>query len=780
MYKILILISAALFLTSCMKSPRYTMLQEDVTGRAEIVQKRTENISHRTHIITSDSDLLFVADSMVSNAEKLASNGKPQAAQNLLSILFEFFTVPEYICEQTEAVLNRVAHLYVETLPVNYTDFVPLPIAAFVARYQFQMLMDEIDTTTVDMSLFPMECVSGTIFNLPITYNHRVQQALQILLAERRQERMLRLLNRSLIYRPFMKEMFEEAGLPTDITFLPLLESAFNSRAYSHAHASGLWQFIPSTGTSFGLRQNYWADERRDPYKSTAAAIAYFTRLYGMFDDWYLALAAYNAGNGRIRRHIANGVAANPDTVVTYWDMQLPRETMSYVPLFIGYQIIGRNPTCFGFFPDSSIAPFAFDTVSVSSVVEMSRIAKELGIPLDTLRRMNPAVKHDITPPNMKNFTLYVPQGSRETFTKFYASLKPEDRINWFRYRVAAGDNLNNVARRFDVPVAAIRDLNQMRGNTLTAGRHILLPLADNAETAARITRAIEEERKARARETATGRVNHRVASGETLGSIARMHGVSLSDVQRWNPDIEPRRLRVGSIVIIHTNREAAAAAQTQAATAPAGAAVGTQAAQAAPSERPVQAQQRNGNAAQTPPPAAQTTAQPAAPVQQQTASSTSTSGKERRTHIVQSGENLFRISRNLNVSLSDLAAWNNKDVNNPIIRVGETLVYYADPTTAAAQTPPAATTPPPAPAVATAAPAATSTNANANTTAAANTNGEIINYRVGRGDTFYSIARMFSTTVADLEALNNITASQLQAGQMIRVRNNTVTGVSN
>jgi LysM repeat protein len=142
----------------------------------------------------------------------------------------------------------------------------------------------------------------------------------------------------------------------------------------------------------------------------------------------------------------------------------------------------------------------------------------------------------------------------------------------------------------------------------------------------------------------------------------------------------------------------------------------------------------------------------------------------------------LFRISRNLNVSLSDLAAWNNKDVNNPIIRVGETLVYYADPTTtAAAQTAPAATTPPPAPAVATAAPAAaSSTNANANTTAAANTNGEIINYRVGRGDTFYSIARMFSTTVADLEALNNITASQLQAGQMIRVRNNTVTGVSN
>jgi len=760
------------------------MLQEDQPSRAHTIQ-RPEGISRGTHILTETSDLLFVADTMITNAEKLVSNGKPQEAQNLISILFEFFPIPEYICDNTEAMLNRVAHLYVEKLPVNYTDSVPLSIVAFVARYQFNMLMNEIDTATVDMSLFPMHCLQEVVFNLPITFNHRVQVAMQTLLAERRQERMLRLLNRSLIYRPFMKEMFEEAGLPTDITFLPLLESAFNSRAYSHAHASGLWQFIPATGTSFGLRQNYWADERRDPYKSTAAAIAYFTRLYGMFGDWYLALAAYNTGNGRIRRHINNAKAANPDTIPTYWDMQLPRETMSYVPLFIGYQIIGRNPTCFGFFPDSSISPFSLDTVNISSVLDMGLIARGMGIPLDSLRRINPAIKHNLTPPNMRNFTLYIPNGSRARFDEFYASLRPEDRITWFRYRVIAGDNLNNVARRFGVSAQAIRDLNQMRNNTLVAGRHILLPLPDNAETAARVARAQREEEERRRLEAASGRINHRVSSGETLGSIARLHGVSLNDVQRWNPDIEPRRLRIGSIVIIHTNRQAAAAtAPVAQRAAPTGAAVGTQAAQALPSEQPANG---NGNGAQTTPPQQQQTTQPVAPAttpatqaattppaqpQQTAPAATNGAGREQRRYVVQSGDNLFRISRNLNVSLSDLATWNNKDINNPVIRVGETLVYYVD-----AGTP-----------VATVAPATPATNANNATTtapasapaASTSTDGEIINYRVSRGDTLFSIARMFSTTVADLEALNNMTANQLQAGQTIRVRNNATTANSN
>ncbi|MCL1947783.1 MAG: LysM peptidoglycan-binding domain-containing protein [Chitinivibrionia bacterium] len=737
---------AALMLCSCLKSPRYSGPHEKTDDEHTSELDLKEQITRYTHIVNDDDELFFIVDSIVTNAENLTLDGDHQSAQNLIKIIFEIFSIPEESSENTDLILYRIARLYVEKMPPNYIDSIPMSITAFVTQYQFQVIMSEIDTANIDISNLPINCVKDVLFNIPVTYNKRVQQAMLVLLAANRSERMIRLLNRSMIYRPFMVKMYEEAGLPTDITYLPLLESAFNPKAYSKAHASGLWQFIPSTGRIFGLRDSYWLDERRDPIKSTEASIAYFKRLYELFGDWYLALASYNCGEGRVGRHIRNGKEANPDSLVTYWDLQLPSETMNYVPLYIGYQIIGKNPKCFGFFPDTSIVAFPYDTVKVSDCIDMAKIAKGIGISTDSLRNINPHIKQFCTPPDAKNVTLYIPLETKELYNNFYATLTPEDKVKWYRYKVASGDNLNSISKKFGASVQAIKDMNRMKSNTLAAGRYILLPLPDNETTAQNIIKADEEEKKAAAAAApkiqkptdASGKVNYRVSSGETLYSISRLYEITVNDIMAWNPKIKPRYLREGDIVVIYTDKHQISQ-------------------QAQQTEKKTESTTTANSATNT----TNTTATTPATQTAQTQTADKKPDGEQQKYVVRNGDNLFQISLKLKVSLSDLIAWNNKDSDNPIIYPGETLLYYQGSSTKSTTT------------------AQTQTNVKEVKTAVSG-NSDVINYRVNVGDTFYSIAKTFSTTIQELEVLNGFKARELKAGQIIKVLDKTPTSLVN
>ena len=723
-------VASAILLCSCLESPRKLSTAPHNEITAEYHTETISRITQSTHIVSDNTELMAIADTILSNAEKMTLDRNFEGAQRLIRILFEILPLADENNEDTDDFLYRIASFYLEKMPPMFVDSIPQSIAAFVLRYQFEMLMSELDTANLDMSQIPLlNCTRDIFFNIPITYNARVQQAFAILLAPNRSERMIRFLNRMNLYQPFMKEMYREAGLPTDITYLPLLESGFNPRAHSVAHASGIWQFIPGTGNAFNLRQNHWLDERRDPIKSTEASIKYFTQLYNMFGDWYLALAAYNTGQGRVRRilnakrkELLDAGVPESEINITYWDLNLHRETMGYIPLYIAFKVIAKNPRCFGFFPDTSIAAFPFDTIKVSESIEMARIAEALGISADSLRFINPHIRQFVTPPDMPNVNLFIPLGTKELYQEFYSKLTPEDRIRWHRYRVVAGDNLNSIARRFGTTAQAIRDINRMRNNTLSVGRYILIPIPQNENLA----RIIEEEEKRaaaqpaanqRQRQAAVGnRVNYRVSSGETLHSIARLYGVSVDDVISWNPNIRPRFLKVGDIVVIYTDGRA-----------------GQQAA----------AQPQQASAAQTAAPSA-----------------------AQQKYVVKSGDNLFQISRRLNVKLSDLIEWNNKDADNPVIRPGETLVYYAS---APAQTAAATQTQTQTQQATAAQPSATQQRATAQPSSSG---GDTINYVVKSGDTFFSIARNFSSSVAELEALNNIKANQLQAGRTIKVVN--------
>ena len=721
-YKLLLL-AVTFLLCSCLQSPRFTAPQENIVN--DVKTEEILKIAENTHIINDNEELIVIADVMLSNAEKLSLDRNFQGAQQLIKVLFEILPLSDENDENTDEFLYRIASFYVEKMPPQYIDSIPQSIIAFVTLYQFQTIMNEIDTTNIDISQLQLNCTRDVLFNVPITYNKRVQQALLALLAADKSERMIRLLNRKLFYRPFMIEMYREAGLPTDITYLPLLESAFNPKAYSWAHASGLWQFIPSTGKIFGLRDSYWLDERRDPIKSTEASIAYFKRLYNMFDDWYLALASYNTGEGRVRRlvrekkkELIEAGMPEENIKVTYWDLQLPKETMNYVPLYIAYQIIAKNPKCFGYIIDSTITPFPYDTIKISDCVDMAKIAKGIGISADSLKGINPHIKQFCTPPDAKDVNLYIPLGTKELYTKFYSTLKSDDKIKWHRYKIASGDNLGSIAKKFGTTIQAIKDMNKMKNNALVAGRYILLPLP---ESGVDLTKIIAEEEKkaaakpAREKQMPTAgnseKINYKVSSGETFYSIARLYDISISDIQSWNPNITPKSLRAGDILIIYMNGQA-----------------GQQAAAATKSTQTTQTQQNIA-----------TQSQP-------------TSG-EKQKYVVKDGDNLYQISLKLNVKLSDLIEWNNKDKNKPIIRPGETLVYYS--TTGEQKT--------------------NTTTQNVTTQSSPlPSNQSVINYKVQKGDTFYSIARNFSTSVAELESLNNMKASELKAEQIIKVSDNT------
>jgi membrane-bound lytic murein transglycosylase D len=483
-----------------------------------------------TRIVTG-TELFVVADSIVSNAEKFTLDGNYSRAQNSIRIFSEIFSMRKESNYDTDSLLQRVASLYVEKLPPNYIDSVPIPIMPFVARYQFKLFMSKIDTANINMSKFPADCLQDVLFNVPITYNKRVEEEMNFLLTVLKVKRITRDLNRSLYYRPFMAKMYEKAGLPTDITYLPLIESAFDPYAYSVSDASGFWQFIPSTGILFGLRENYWADERRDPIKSTAASIDYLQSLYDIFGDWYLAFASYNFGEGRIYKQLQKAKEVKPDSVLNYWDLQLPEETMKYVPRYIAFKIIAKKPSCFGYSIDTAIVPFPYDTVKVSDYMDMARIAEGIGIPADSLLKMNPHIKNGYTPPDMKDVNLYIPIGTKELYYEFYAKLKPEDKVKLYRYEITNEGNIDSIATMFGTTVQAIKDANQMKSNSLTGWKIINIPLPDS--------------------ETKIKWHRYKIAKGDDINSIAEKFGITVQVIKDMNRMKRHNSLMIGGYILI-------------------------------------------------------------------------------------------------------------------------------------------------------------------------------------------------------------------------------------
>lgn len=288
-------------------------------------------------------------------------------------------------------------------------------------------------------------------------------------------ERFSLYLERSSRYVDIMQEILKDKKLPEELVFLPIVESGFNPNAYSRAKAVGPWQFIASTARRYGLVVDWWRDERKDPVKSTVAAADYLKDLYQMFGSWNLALAAYNAGEGKISKALRRSDSTD------YWSLlntkQIRNETKAYVPSYIAATMIANSPDEYGFHDLDYREPMEYDEVVLTSPMDIDVIARCAECTVKEIREMNPELRRWSTPPNLKQYTVRIPEGSKEIFLDNLASIPKNERFTVEQYTLKKGDTLKKVARKTGIPASAILAMNSLSSlGQLKAGDSISLP----------------------------------------------------------------------------------------------------------------------------------------------------------------------------------------------------------------------------------------------------------------------------------------------------------------
>ncbi len=286
-----------------------------------------------------------------------------------------------------------------------------------------------------------------------------------------------RFLERSGRYAPMISAKLEERDMPQDLIYLAMIESGFNPRAYSHAAASGLWQFIAETGQRYGLDVNRAVDERNDPEKATDAALTYLRELHDRFGSWYLAAAAYNTGENRVGRIMREETGSERGDEESYYQIwhRLPRETRDYVPLMIAAARITKEPKKYGFADVELEPPLAYEEVVVDPATPLGGIAEAAGIEVSDIKQLNPQLKMDRTRNDMRS-VIRVPPGTRTAFLINWPEVREKHTYALTEYRIRRGDSLLAIARRHGVTVDEIKQANSLRGNRIIAGRTLKIP----------------------------------------------------------------------------------------------------------------------------------------------------------------------------------------------------------------------------------------------------------------------------------------------------------------
>jgi membrane-bound lytic murein transglycosylase D len=358
----------------------------------------------------------------------------------------------------------------------------------------------------------------------------------------------------------------EKRGMPTEIALLPMIESAFNPMAYSPSHASGIWQFIPSTGKDFGLKQNGWYDGRRDIIAATGAALDYLNKLHDQFGTWELALAAYNCGEGCVGRAIAKNQAQGLPT--DYLSLNLPMETRNYVPKLLAVKQIIADPASVGINLNSIPDQAYFTKVMLDKSIDVNLAAKLANMPVNEFISLNPAFNKPVVRSD-SNTQLLLPVDKVDTFSQNLASYdKPL--VSWQAYTAKIGERISSIAKKFNVSVAWIKEHNPIHLSNkgkLTSDHTLLVPLAStNTSTAA--TMPIEKiamndpapANKIDTKNTSSTDSSNKkseppahkitVKKGETLHSLATRHHVSVTELENWN-HIKHHQLKLGQTLIV-------------------------------------------------------------------------------------------------------------------------------------------------------------------------------------------------------------------------------------
>ncbi len=389
-------------------------------------------------------------------------------------------------------------------------------------------------------------------FDIPIVINAKVEQFIQYFQTTAKKV-FSNWLARSEKYIPFMKNLLKGNGLPEDLVYMALIESGFNPYAYSRSKASGPWQFIYLTGKRYGLKVNWWVDERRDPEKSTIAATKYLKDLYDLFECWYLAAAGYNAGEGKI----AN--AMKRYRTEDFWELTkyryLKQETKDYVPQMIAAALIAKDPEKYGFADIQYEEPLRYEKVNVPAVTDLRIIAKACEISVEELKDLNPELLRWCTPPDSPDYEIKIPFGSQDLFLKNYEALQPEQRFQFKTHIVKRGDTLSRIAKLYRVEIEPILEINRIkRTNRLSMGANLLIPVPMTSEikpTVTAKTMANPQNQSSSHKE-----IIYTIKKGDSLWSIANEMGVNIGALSRWNNLHPEKKLIPGDKLKIRVNRD--------------------------------------------------------------------------------------------------------------------------------------------------------------------------------------------------------------------------------
>lgn len=360
-----------------------------------------------------------------------------------------------------------------------------------------------------------------------------------------------RVMERARPILPFVLDELEQRNLPTELALLPIVESAYQAFAYSHGRASGMWQIIPSTGRHLGLKQDWWYDGRRDIIESTRAAITYLESLAGQFDgDWELALASYNAGPGRIRSAVRYNRTHKRPT--DFWHLtRIRNETRDYVPKLYALRELFANPEKY----QLDLVPIdnqvSYEIVELDGQIDLALAAELAGITVNNLYQLNPAFNRWATAPDGPH-RLLLPLGKADQFRAALAEIPQSERINWVRHKIKSGETLSHISQNYGTTVSLIREVNNIRGNQIRAGKYLMVPTATRSLNTYSLS---AQSRKAAIQNTARDGTKqvHIVRSGESLWSISQHYGVDTRSLAKWNGIAPIDTLSVGQQLVVWT-----------------------------------------------------------------------------------------------------------------------------------------------------------------------------------------------------------------------------------
>ena len=398
-------------------------------------------------------------------------------------------------------------------------------------------------------------------FQLPADVEHKSLQN-ELDWFARHPDYMQRVMGRADPFLYYILEEAEKRNLPTELVLLPIVESAYQPFAYSHGRAAGLWQFIPATGRLYGLKQNWWYDGRRDIYASTQAALNYLENLNKLFKgDWMLALAAYNSGSGTVQRAVKRNKRNNRPT--DFWHLKLPKETQAYVPKLLALKAIITDPEKYSVsLRCISDAP-GFMQVKTNAQIDLALAAELAEIDLDTLYSYNPAFNRWATDPDGPH-RLLLPTASAELFEENYANLPADEHLRWERHKIKSGETLSHIAVKYKTSVKHLRKVNNIRGNSIRAGKYIMIPVAskNNSSYALSSSQRLKTTQSIK-RGSNKNRVNHWVQNGESFWTISRKYNVDMHKLAKWNGMAIRDPLKKGQKLVIWTSSTSTASVKT-------------------------------------------------------------------------------------------------------------------------------------------------------------------------------------------------------------------------